>query len=170
MTAVEDREELPDTMFRGVESGRRVGWARAFEAERRADTAERDVNVVRSDMKIMTAFAAQAYGALEITCGKRVAELFRGVNHEVKTFFPQGQINKGRDGMRKLLGQRTDELNGLRVKIRDARAENYTFEPKRWDAAQRKVIDELVARFEFESPEQMYEWLAGHRITWEGDK
>lgn len=168
--AVEEKDTASGFAMRGLETGRRVGWARAFDAERRADSAERDVNVLRSDVKILTAFAAQAYGALEATCGKRTSELFRGVNHEVKTFFPQGQINKGCDAMRKMLGQRADELNRLRGEIADARLERHAISDKVFTAAKKFVLRELMDRFEFDSEDALYSWLAGHRITWEGEQ
>jgi hypothetical protein len=159
-------EETIDGAVRGIESGRRVGWAKAFEALRRADSAERDVNVLRSDNRILASFAARCYGALEVTADKRVTELFRGDNHELASYLPQGPLDQGRDAMRALLGKRRDELNTLRRRIGTLRGvlpELQAESDRRWVAAKRKVRSELMEQFGIPDDDEFFGWLAQYR-------
>lgn len=152
--------------IRGIETGRRVGWAKAFEALRRADSAERDVNILRADNKILAAFAARAYGALEVTCKKRIHELFRGDSHELVTYFSEGPLNNGRDAMRRLLGKQQDELNALRQRIavlKGERAELAEESEKRWVAARRAVREDLMEQFGIPSDEEFFRWLSEYK-------
>lgn len=87
-----------------MDASRRVGWGKAFDAMRRADSAERDVNVLRSDNKILAAFAARAYGALNEMLGDEgVNGLFRGDNHELKSYFADGPFFAGKDAARRVI-------------------------------------------------------------------
>lgn len=161
----EDTIETAGNVANAIDAGRRVGWAKAFEALRRADSAERDVNVLRADVKILSSFAARIYGALEVTCGVRINEVFRGDNHEFKSFFPQGPMNQGRDAMRKLLADRGDELNEIRAEIRSERAERQKVREGRFRAAQEQVVQRLADSYGFRDKEEMMDWLAQHRNT-----
>lgn len=109
MSSVSVDEETIEAVghgIRGIETGRRVGWAKAFEALRRADSAERDVNMLRSDNKILAAFAARAYGALDEMLGEDALNtLFRGDNHELKSYFADGPFFAGKDAARTIIAK-----------------------------------------------------------------
>jgi hypothetical protein len=156
----EDTIEAAGYAAHGLEAGRRVGWAKAFEFMRRADTAERDVNVLRGDIKILSSFAAVAYGALEVTCKNRITELFRGDNNELKTYLPQPPLNKGRDAMRGLIGRRADELNAVRRDIAEARAERASISDKVFERAKLKAMSLLADSFGFTGRETLLEFLS----------
>jgi hypothetical protein len=160
-------EDTIDGAVRGIETGRRVGWAKAFDALRRADSAERDVNVLRADNRILASFAARCYGALEVTAKKRVTELFRGDHHDLVGYFPQGPLNKGRDAMRTLLGKQQDELNALRRRIEELRQgslpELQAESDRRWVAAKREVRRDLMEQFGIPDDDAFFGWLARYR-------
>lgn len=144
---------------RGLEAGRRVGWARAFDAERRADSAEYDVNILRGDTKMLSAFAARAYGALAVTVGKRIDELFRGDNHELKSWLPRGALHEGGDAMRRLLGKQADELARIRAEIAVVKGERHALAAKVFTAARRAELERLVEEFGFPGEEELLRWL-----------
>jgi hypothetical protein len=176
MGKVELEEETIDAAgiaVRGIDAGRRVGWARAFDAIRRADSAEHDVNMLRSDNRILCSFAARAYGALEVTCTRnRIDELFRGDNHELAGYFPQGPLNNGRDAMRRLINDRHDELTRIRAQIDEAKAERkdilagtYEVREKAFQAARRKDRQALMEEFEIPNQEELLWWLGRYRTS-----
>lgn len=163
-------ERLSDSVNAGahaLDTGRRVGWAKAFEAMRRADSAERDVNMLRDDNRILSAFAARAYGALVETVGtERIAALFRGDHHEMKGYFPQGPLNAGRDSMRRLLGIKRDELNAIRAHIAAAKDERRELQPevdRRWVAAKQAVREDLKQQFGIPSDGEFFRWLGQYQ-------
>lgn len=66
MTA--DAAQTVDALSKSVldlDASRRVGWARAYEASSREDDALRDLNIARSDLALLTRFAAYAFGVLQ---------------------------------------------------------------------------------------------------------
>lgn len=168
MSKVELEEDTIDAAgmaYRGVESGRRVGWAKAFEFMRRADSAEHDVNVLRSDVKILSSFAARAYGALEVTVSRgRMDELFRGDNGELVGFFPEGPLNNGRDAMRRLLAKKLDEYSDVRRRVKEAQDESKPIlqaaSDKMFAAAKRAVAEEWMARYGIPDAETLDAWMS----------
>jgi len=153
----EDTLESAGQAVHGIECGRRVGWAKAFEAIRRADSAERDVNVLRADNRILAGFAARTYGTLEQLVGvKRIDALFRGDNHDFKGYFPQGPLNQGRDAGRRLLGQQADELARLRTAIASHKAELTDL----IHTGDHLKLGWLMKRFAIPSEDELMAWLA----------
>jgi hypothetical protein len=159
-TVSADTDDAPRMPYGMLDAGRRVGWARAFDAERRADAAEYDVNILRGDVRMIVSFAARAYGALEITCAKRINELFRGDNHELKSWLPSGPLHQGQDAMRKLLGKQTDELNRLRAKIAELKSgEHSQLRDMVFRAGRLHERQWLVTTYGFTCDDDLLEWL-----------
>jgi hypothetical protein len=161
MTRVTVDEDTIDMSTRALEAGRRAGWAHAFDALRRADSAEHDVNVLRADVKALCRFAARAYGCLEQTVGRnRMAELFRGDHHEMQGFFPQGALNEGRDAMRRLLGGRADELTRIRAEIAVVKGERHALAERVFTAAKHAELERLMSEFGIPDEGELLGWLA----------
>jgi hypothetical protein len=99
---IEELAHSVNAATNGLETGRRVGWAKAFDAMRRADNAERDFNVMAADRDILANFGARAFGALTVMLDQAVDELFRGDHHELRSFFPDGPFHAGQDAARRL--------------------------------------------------------------------
>jgi hypothetical protein len=156
-------DEAVDTVVRiggAVEAGRRVGWAKAFEALRRADSAEYDVNILRGDVKMLSNMCARIFGSLQVTVGRnRMNELMRGDHHELQGYLPQGPLNMGRDAMHKLLGDRRDELNEIRAQIENAKTERHWLGEKAVKSIRAKQLVTLMEEYGIPNEDELRAWL-----------
>jgi uncharacterized protein YycO len=161
-------EELAQSVAQGanaLETSRRVGWAKAFDNARRADSAERDLNVSREDNRILTKFAARAYGALLVSLGNgRIVQLFpSGDIAAVVSWLPDSQLNAGIKAMAKLLGAQRDELNQIREQIDLAKRQRELADiaktDQRWKQVERVVRRDIMAQFNIPTDEEFFGWL-----------
>lgn len=63
-----DSQETVDALaksVKGLEAGRRVGWARSYGAEEREQEALRDLNVARGDLAMVAKFAGFLFGLIQ---------------------------------------------------------------------------------------------------------
>lgn len=161
VTIEDDDTSSANYSARGAEASRRAGWARAFDAIQRADSAEHDVNVLRDDLRLLTNFSARLYGILEVIAGKhRINELFRGDNHALKSYLPKGALDEGGDAGRKLLGKKTDELTKLRQEIAAMQSDHHVLSQKAFQAAMHKSRQELLQEFNIPDEDALLAWLA----------
>ena len=157
----EDTIEAAAFGMRGIESGRRVGWAKAFDAMRRADSAERDINMIRSDIRILSNFAARAFGALtELLSDQAVTMLFRGDQHELKSYFPDGPYYKGKDDARRVYAAEEPRIREMERRIAELRSEHHRLDDRAFAAAKRRAINLLANSFGFPNREIMFEFMA----------
>jgi len=181
MSKVELEEETIDAAgiaVRGLDAGRRVGWARAFDALRRADSAEHDVNVLRADVKTLSSFAARIYGALmEVVTQNQLNELFRGDNIDLEGFLPEGPLFKGKDAMRNLLAKEesrlaksvrhhTEMLANQQVKLAtekarlaELKADRMALSDKAFETARRMELERLMEQFGIPDEAELTRWL-----------
>lgn len=88
-----------------LDASRRVGWAKMFDAKRRADMAEQDLNIVREDAELLCRFGAFTYGVLyEIGAESLVREDERAL----KSFFADGPFRAGGTAAQAWVKQRTE--------------------------------------------------------------
>jgi hypothetical protein len=94
-----------------IDGSRRVGWAKSFAAEQKADGLSRDLNIARADIAILTRYAATLHGILEGVCPAALDGL-QGIRNgamteptlihegirpmDVKSYFPEQALKQGR--------------------------------------------------------------------------
>jgi hypothetical protein len=180
--ALEELAHSVNIATNSLEIGRRVGWAKAFDAMRRADTAERDFNVMTADRDILANFGARALGALTVILDRAVNELFRGDHHELKSFFPDGPFRSGQDAARSLMNRglvaaaviklraeileqqaRLDVLRQQHVELKKRHGELAEETERARRANKRAVHADLCEQFGFADQATFFGYLAKYR-------
>lgn len=113
----------------GLDTSRRVAWAKMYAALERGEQAQRDLNVCREDREMLSALAGFAYAVIETFLGTSETKnlyheyLPKADLKELQKLFPEGALNDGADRAQrwiKKLGSRIEEIERY-ISMLDAR-------------------------------------------------
>jgi hypothetical protein len=147
----------------GLEAGRRVGWARAYEAADGKESAERDLNVARGNLALIEKFTALMYGAV-LAATPGLAHLLTKEQPGIAAMLPQRYVNKGRalgtDFLEVDPELRQREQDRAEAAQRKASAAKQV--GKQSDRLWRNAKQSALNKF---AQDEMREWLSLHRTA-----
>lgn len=136
-----------------LDASRRVGWARSYEAATKHEETERDLNVARGDLAMVTKLAAYMFGMLTaLQAEQLVVEQYP----KLMSFLPDSPRRRGHDDTHKWLEDHEDRLEVKRDRQRQLKNEN----SKLWKNARTKERRDLMHRFHIPDEEALSDWLS----------
>jgi hypothetical protein len=92
-----DVVEALSTSVTAIDGARRVGWAKAYAAEARAEDVSRDLNIARGDVQVLMKFAAFMYGVVQAAAPEALQRIPKQIDQaEVTSMLASAPLHAGR--------------------------------------------------------------------------
>lgn len=144
-----------------LDSARRVGWAKSYNAEEREQEALRDLNVARGDLAIMAKFTAFCFGLLQ-GAAPGAEQLATENTAAVMSMLPRPPIDAGQQEGQRWQREHIGAANAKAIRIK-ASTEAYRSGRKAKAAARKQERDSLIKRYGFPDEAALVNWLEQYR-------